>query len=78
MTSAIDTERAYTTYTRTIARDPNNKQNMKKFCNAFSLLNFFGIYYKYFFILRMLKYFCTTIQCAKFQHKSPDKIIRYS
>jgi hypothetical protein len=55
MTSAIDTERAYTTYTHTIARDPNNKQNIKKFCNAFSLLNFFGIYYKYIFYFANVK-----------------------
>jgi hypothetical protein len=38
MTSAIDTERAYTTNTRTIARDPNNKQNIKKFCNALAYI----------------------------------------
>jgi hypothetical protein len=37
---------------------------------------FFGIT-KVFFIFGIIKDFCNAIQCTKFEHKSPDKIMRY-
>ena len=63
MTSAIDTERAYTT--RTMARDANNKQNtnvmpfLKNAKMSFSLIKCFDIYYNFFYfrnIKRLLPY----------------------
>jgi hypothetical protein len=64
----------------------NNEQNIEMFCYASfwktqkcrSLIQSFCFGITKFFIFGKLKNFCNTMQCAKFQHRSPNEITRYN